>query len=625
MEIFIDYKEVNKLSMEKVLQLLEYEVFIKDGNLYGKIDPNKIPSSNEKRVFRVINSHDGKQRCFPFVDDTKGYTNMALIEYYVAKNKLPYTVNQFIFKFKDKIGYVYKDKYQPQDIKPKLTINDLKSFKQEDLKNIILSLNDKGFQFWIDKAKNSERYPVINGFYPDGGQRQFVLKKNPNGEWIAWDRTDNSKLYDCISIIKQYFPSYKLDEIQSTLKELSNSFGKSINPQFTLTNQDRKRPEGLSLILNKVNHRYLALRGLDYQLIQSIKGFEKVLKAEKYISGELTFLNQAFIYRNIKSKETCGYLRRNISIDSSNLKGFSGKKDGLFFNDYKSGEKSTVLIGESFENVFSFYQMNLNQFKDNHQVIFVATSGNPKDEQLSQLKWLLQEDIKVNKVYFLGDNDVEGQIQNFKAINTLNPDNFHSIKSSKKNNEVTITSYNLELEKIFNKRFTDINIVKGEDVNLKPLLTIKTPFNANLLFEINQFVLDNFLDNRRFIIQKSEKNDFNDDLVIKFGVKQYIDDSKKFDAGHLDLLLEPKMDYMIHPDKFPVSETQLAQDLVENKMTAINAIKIFKKDHKPGEHIPIPKYITSELKKVRNGKLKTNREIKQGVVNKKKIYKTKKR
>lgn len=566
--------------MKHILEFLGYSISEVDKDLYAELQ--REPSANEKRYFKIFKGVDGIYRCYPFTEGNYAYTNLKLMDQFIRSQGLSMTVFEYIERKAADLKFA---------IVKKLTIDDLKPFKHKDLSNIV-----RGLGFYENKSKSTANYPIFIGKYPDGEKRILGVKHNKgNDEWVAFDNTDGGKLYDCIKLIKQYFPGFRLQEIHAKLTELTNNVYESVRP--------RNQKLSYNYLKDEPVNRYMVLRGFDKDFYRDTKMFKGLLQTEILVRDDQEFANQAFIVRDVDTNKSTGYIRRNFSLYHENLKGFSGGKNGLFYTNYRTNAKTTVLLAESVENGMSYFQMNFDKLKSGGQALIVATGGNFSNTQKEQLQKLLGK-VKVYNLLLLGDNDIGGQKFNCFALQQILDEGvIDKISTNQKDSTICITTYDLSLAEKLAKAVT-VKVVEAEDTNLRKQHKICFDYDWKVFRTVNQTLIKEYLDQRITIIRSAESSDFNQDLMNKTGMQKYIDQAKAFGISDKDLLNEPKREYMVNRSSALKNVKKLAEDIKENRITAINAIDLIKEvgSKTPGE-------ITSLLKVVYKGELTTKKDL----------------
>lgn len=579
---YISADSFNRHEMAHVLKFMGYEVKRTGPELWAEL--KRDPVGLEKKYFKIFTGNDKIQRCYPYTDNL-AYTNIKLMDKYCKVNNISFSVFEFIERNAAELKF---------DLPKKLQLTDLKEYKLKDLGNILLGLG-----FFLRKDKSTLKFPVYEGEYPDGGgKRVLVVKKNKEGEYIAFDNTQGGKVLDCISLLKEYNPTFGVFGIKKELDKLCAQENQGGLPS--------KAPLSYCYLRKGYVARYMVLRGFDRDFLVNNKSLKGLLKTEVLFKDGREFTNQAYVMRDINTGEKVGYIRRNFSLYNGNLKGFSGGKTGLFYSNFKPKEKSILLFAESFENAFSYYQMNHHRLGSG-QIVIVATGGNPSNTQKEQFGQLVSK-VSLSNLYLLGDNDMGGQKFNFFAIQKLaekvkGENILPKIEVNESEKLISLYSYDFELATALGKKL-DVSAQSTEDNNLRKMLKISIPYDLTAFKKLNDLLISNYLDNQRIIIKSAEGNDFNHDLMRKSGMLEYVEQAKKFGLSDVDLLSEKKLDYMSIPELARQNIKQLARDIMEGKMTTINAIELIKKD---GENIP--GIISSQLKKVYKGKALTKAEI----------------
>jgi hypothetical protein len=574
---FISVDTFNRHDMTHVLKFMGYVIKKTGPDTYAELD--RSPSGIEKKIFKIFTGGDNIQRCYPYLDN-EAYTNIRLLNRFWDINNSIYTVFELIEKNADQLQF---------NIPKKLQFSDLQEYKFKDLGNILLGLG-----FFLRKDKSTLRFPVYQGEYPEGGKRILVVKQNKDGEFIAFDNTHGGKLLDCTAIVREYNPTLGVFHIKQELDKLIAQENKGGVPST----------EPLSYCYLKKGYvaRYMVLRGFDRDFLINNKSLSGLLKTEILFKNGKEYANQAYIIRDVETGEKQGYIRRNFSLYNRNLKGFSGAKNGLFYSRFKPDIKSTILYSESFENSFSYYQMNLHKLGTN-QVIIAATGGNPSNTQKDQF-WHLVDKVQLSNLYLLGDNDIGGQKFNFYAIQKLvGEDILNKIEANEKGQKISLYSYDLSLHEKLGKKLDSI-CEQVEDSNLKKMVKITIPYDWEQFKKLNDVLISKFLDKERIIIKTADENDFNYDLMKKSGMLEYLEQAKKFGLGDDDLLSDKKTKYMRIPEQARKNIDKLAQDIKDGRLTAINAIELIKEEGKN-----IPGTISSNLKKVYKGKAITKEQI----------------
>lgn len=577
---YINADSFNRHEMAHVLKFMGYTVKRAGSELFAELD--RDPVGMEKKYFKIFVGNDKIQRCYPYTDN-QSYTNIRLMDKFCKMNNISFSVFEYIERKADDLKF---------NLPKKLQLSDLKEYKFKDLGNILLGLG-----FFLRKDKSTLRFPVYEGEYPEGGKRILVVKQNKEGEFIAFDNTHGGKVLDCISIIKEYNSTSGVFKLKQELDKLTSQDNKGGIPS--------KEPLSYSYLRKGYVARYMVLRGFDRDFLINNKSLQGLLKTEVFFKDGNEYTNQAYMIRNINTGEKVGYIRRNFSLYNGNLKGFSGGKNGLFYSNFKPGAKSIVLYGESFENTFSYYQMNLRKLGAG-QIIIVASGGNPSNIQKEQFGELISK-IQLRNLYLLGDNDIGGQKFNFFAIQKLiektkNENPFPKIETDEKDQMISLYSYDLDLPNIIGKEKVTIN--ETEDTNLRKMIKISIPYDWSIFKKLNDLLISNYLDKSNIIIKSAEGNDFNYDLMKKSGMLEYVEQAKKFGLSDDDLLSVKKLDYMTIPELARENIQKLAQDIKDGRLTAINAVELIKEDGKN-----IPGSISSNLKKVYKGKALTKEQI----------------
>ncbi len=575
---YIDTDKFNRHPMNHILDFLGYKVYKVGNDTYGEVQ--REPLENEKKYFKIFIGSDGIYRCYPYTDN-QAYTNVRLMDKFVKAQNTTLTVFDFIERKASDLKF---------NIPKRITIDDLKVYKTKDLKNIVLGLG-----FKEQKSKSTFKYPVFVGKYPDGEKRILALKRNINGEWVSFDNTAGGKVFDCIKLVKDYYPRFNLTQLNEQLEYYtSNTFETPTQSKEELTYNYLKD--------GHVN-RYMTLRGFDRNIYYETKMFKGLLKTEIMVKGDQEFANQAYMIRDVNTTKFVGYIRRNISLYNGNLKGFSGGKEGLFCTNYKPKLKTTLLFAESVENGISYYQLNQAKLKSGGQVLICATGGTPSNTQKEQFKSLLGQ-VKVFNCLLLGDNDIGGQKFNYYAIQQLvGTDILSKVQTSEKDQTICITSYDLDLPSKLGKGF-EFTEKKGEDSNLKKTVTICLNYNWEEFKKFNEAVIAAYLDKRITIIRSAKDSDFNQDLMNHTGMQQYLDDAKKFGLSDKDLLNDPKKEYMIERNLAIKNVKNLVQDIKANRITAINVVDMVKL-----EGVKTHGAFTSLLKVVYKGGISTKIEV----------------
>lgn len=578
---YINSDSFNRHEMVHVLRFMGYQVKRVGPDVFAELD--REPVGMEKKYFKIFTGKDNIQRCYPYTDN-QSYTNIRLMDKFCKMNNISFSVFEFIERKAEELKF---------NLPKKLQLSDLKEYKLKDLGNILLGLG-----FSLRKDKSTIRFPVYEGEYPQGGKRILVVKQNGNGEYIAFDNTKGGRILDCIALVKEYNPTLRVVEVKQELDRLISQENKGSAPS--------KEPLTYCYLRKGYVARYLVLRGFDRDFLMNNKSLVDLLKTEVLFKGGKEYTNQAYMIRDINTGEKIGYMRRNLSLYNRNLKGFSGAKNGLFYSNFNPGKKSIVLFGESFENVFSYYQMNLHKLGSG-QIIIVTTGGNPSNTQKEQFGVLIEK-IKLGNLYLLGDNDIGGQKFNFYAIQklvneTTGENTLPKIESNEKDQVISLYSYDLDLPKaIGNKLETTSQVI--EDSNLRKMAQINISYDWKTFKKLNDLLIGNYLKKDQIIIKTAEENDFNYDLMKKTGMLEYLEQAKKFNLRDEDLLSDKKTQYMQIPEEARKNIDKLAQDIKDGRLTAINAIELIKEE---GENIPST--ISSNLKKVHKGKAKTKKEI----------------
>lgn len=578
---FISADAFNRHEMAHILRFMGYQIKRAGAEVFAEL--NRDPVGMEKKYFKIFTGKDNIQRCYPYTDD-QAYTNIRLMDKFCKMNNISFSVFEFIERKAEELKF---------NVLKKLQLSDLKEYKFKDLGNIILGLG-----FSLRKDKSTRNFPVYEGEYPEGGKRILVVKQNGNGEYVAFDNTKGGKILDCIALVKEYNPTFKVVEVKQELDRLLSQENKGAVPS--------KEPLSYCYLRKGYVARYMVLRGFDRDFLINNKSLQGLLKTEVLFKDGKEYTNQAYVIRDISSGEKVGYIRRNLSLYNRNLKGFSGAKNGLFYSTFKPGTKSIVLYGESFENVFSYYQMNLHKLGSG-QIIMVATGGNPSNTQKEQFGCLMGK-IKLGNLYLLGDNDIGGQKFNFYAIQKLiiqtNGENIlPKIEANEKDRVITLYCYDLDLPKAIYKKIEFTSQVI-EDLNLRKMAQISLLYDWQTFKKMNDLLIGNYLKKDKIIIKTAEENDFNYDLMKKTGMLEYLEQAKKFKLSDDDLLSDQKTKYMQIPEEALKNIDKLAQDIKDGRLTTINAIELIKED---GEDIPGA--ISSNIKKVHKGKAKTKKEI----------------
>lgn len=578
---YISADSFNRHEMTHVLKFMGYSVKRAGTELFAELD--RDPVGMEKKYFKIFVGNDNIQRCYPYTDN-ESYTNIRLMDKFCKMNNISFSVFEYIERKADDLKF---------NLPKKLQLSDLKEYKFKDLGNVLLGLG-----FFLRKDKSTLRFPVYEGEYPDGGKRILVVKQNKEGEFIAFDNTHGGKVLDCISLIKEYNSTAGVFKLKQELDRLTSQDNKGGIPS--------KEPLSYSYLRKGYVARYMVLRGFDRDFLINNKSLLGLLKTEVFFKDGKEYTNQAYMIRDIGSGEKVGYIRRNFSLYNGNLKGFSGEKNGLFYSNFKPGIKGIVLYGESFENAFSYYQMNLHKLGGG-QVIIVASGGNPSNTQKEQFGQLVSK-VSLSNLYLLGDNDIGGQKFNFYAIQKLIEQSkkeklFPKIEINEKDQVISLFCYDLDLPMNLVKKLK-VTSQEIEDSNLKKMSKISIPYDWSAFKKLNDFLITNYLDKNSIIIKSAESNDFNEDLMKKSGMFEYVEQAKKFGLSDEDLLSDKKETYMKIPEEARKNIERLAQDIKDGRLTAINAVELVKEEGKN-----LPGTISSNLKKVYKGKAQTKEEI----------------
>ena len=574
---FISPDTFNRHEMAHILRFMGYTVKKTGSELFAELD--REPAGMEKKYFKIFVGTDNIQRCYPYTDN-EPYTNIRLMDKFCKMNNVSFSVFEYIERKADDLKF---------NIPKKLQFSDLKEYKFKDLGNILLGLG-----FFLRKDKSTLRFPVYEGEYPEGGKRILVVKQNKEGEFIAFDNTHGGKVLDCLALVKEYNLTMSVFHLKQELDLLTS--------QENAGAKHSNEPLSYSYLRKGYVARYMVLRGFDRDFLIKNKSLLGLLKSEVLFKNGKEYTNQAYMIRDVNTGEKVGYIRRNLSLYNRNLKGFSGAKNGLFYSHFKKGAKSTILYSESFENSFSYYQMNLHKLGSN-QVIIVATGGNPSNTQKEQFASLVAQ-TKLTNLYLLGDNDIGGQKFNFYAIQKLVGEEVLSkIEANEKDQKVSLYSYDLSLQDKLGKKL-DFTCESFEDSNLKKMVKATIPYDWRQFKVLNDILISKYLDKERIIIKTADENDFNYDLMKKSGMLEYLESARKFGMSDKDLLSDDKKDYMIDPELAKKNIGSLSEDIKDGRLTPINVIELIKTEGKN-----IPGQISSNLKKVYKGKAITKAEI----------------